>query len=114
MPNAADRRKVAVYSLGILVYLLAAAGFAADGPTAEWRLVRDQAGAVTEAGTPFNPTTGSLLAMAVGPVQFGERSPHAFKLTGDSKAKHRLVVSPSINHDKLPKQNFTLESLGPD
>jgi outer membrane protein assembly factor BamB len=98
------------HSLGILVYVLTASGFAADGPTAEWRLVRDQAGAANEAETPFNPTIGSLVATAVGPVQFGDRSPHALKLDGDSKAKHRLVVSPNIHHDNLPKQNFTLEA----
>ena len=108
MPQIVD--KVVGCSLLILVYLLAPSAVAADGPVAEWRFVRDQSGASTKAGTPFNPITGSLVATAVGPVQFEERSPHALTLTGDSKAKHRIVVSPEISHDRLPQQNFTLEA----
>ena len=99
-------------SLFLLNYSLGTPIYAQDpaGPSSQWRLTTGQAGIASQGQTPFKPTTGQLVANLVGPVAFGEKAPHALVFDGDSKAAHRVVVSPNVDRTKLPTQNLTVEA----
>lgn len=83
----------------------------AQKPLAEWSFNKANATAPANAtGTRFKSIQGDLVATAIGPVAFSNAQPFALTLDGNSKAKHRVVVSPDVDRTQLPREQMTLEA----
>jgi len=61
-------------------------------------------------GKTVKALAGGLDATIEGPISFGEGKPGALKLDGNSKARHRVVVSESLELAELPRREMTVEA----
>lgn len=56
------------------------------------------------------PDAGGLHPTVVGPVKFGQQSPFALQLDGNTKAGHRIVASHAVVPAQLPQREMSVEA----
>jgi len=76
-----------------------------DGLVGRWRFTKDHV-----SGPSVKPLAGNRAGKIVGPVRFSKEAPHALLLDGNSKAKHRIVLTGGWAPAALPKQDITVEA----
>src|SRR6185369_4904889 len=58
----------------------------------------------------FAPRTGKLPATIVGPVELSKDAPKAIVLDGNSKARHRLLITDRLGEAGLPAKSISVEA----
>ena len=95
---------VALMVITSMLSVSAAAG-PDEGLVGRWQFTKDRV-----SGREVKPLAGELAGKIFGPVTFSPQAPHAMVFDGNSKAKHRIVVTDALAAAKLPRQDITVEA----
>lgn len=89
----------------LLLSLAAACATADEKPLHEWRFT-----AGTLQRNAFLSQVGDSVASLTGKPSFSAEAPRGLELTGDEKAKNRLVVASKHTNAKVPTESLTIEA----